>query len=265
MSKKTLTIIYTAIVITVLPLETLAINVDTDIGSGDQVPIPGKSLTCSGFWIDIICAIKQIADIINTIRDISNSLLNWVPHSFPFGGPILSSEPACRFGFNSYTKSPWPICILGFCTWPMIGPVPISWELGGKAIEIGPPVPSGGKIITFPWISKIYRHHTEDRDEPWALGLGFTPFPLDEINELLDDIRIWILAGLGPCWVPQFTGEFAECLNNFHLECVPSGKKDPAGNDVYKVIRILGTSKENAPKEALDNLKKSFPSFPWPL
>jgi hypothetical protein len=259
----------TIILFSLIAHSSLAIGEDTGIGTD----VPEGSLTCSGPWTQLICVIKQVSDIIKSIQEISNSISNWVPHSFPFGGPILSSERACQFKFDSWTRIPNPLCLIGICTPPTIaiGPVPISWNLGGRAIEVGPPVPSDGKIIAFPWISKIYDNHTENRKGPWSLGLGFTPFPLDEINRSLSSLRIWIPPDAinPPCdtiyaklFLPLAGVE--ECLDNFRFECLASGEKDSSGNDVYKVIRLLGTSQEDVPAETLQELRNSFPSFPWP-
>jgi hypothetical protein len=256
-----------------LPQNAFALNEDPTIGTGPEVPEIG-SLTCSGFWTKLICAIKTIADVIKDIRNLSSTLSNWLPHSFPFGGPILSSEQACSFKFTSYTSFPNPFypCTPVLCPGNIVaGPIDVTWGLGGRAIEVGPPVPSGGKVIAFPWISKVYDNHTENRAGPWSLGLGFTPFPLDEINKSLENIIIWIPPNPfnPPCstvlanWLLPPTSP-QECIENLRFECLASGEKDQQGNDIYKVIRLLGTSKEDVPQDALNSLRSSFPTFPWP-
>jgi hypothetical protein len=141
-------------------------------------------------------------------------------------------------------------------------------------------VPSEGYVIDFPFISQIYENHTENRVGPWALGLGFSPFPLDEINDALGQLKLRFppsvneLANL-PCYVPsaesilactkgsQF-GYAGACVDSISLDCKASGEKDSSGNDIYKVIRLLGTSHDDVPQDALDGLRQSFPGFSWP-
>jgi hypothetical protein len=254
-----------------------ALTTDTGIGTGDQAPGSLTQISCNGPWTKLICVVKKISDVIETISDISKTITDWVPHFFPFGGPILSSEQACEFKFDLTTWAINPACAFGFCFPPTIpyGPFPITWGLAGRAIEVGPPVPTDGKIIAFPWISKIYQNHTENRAGPWALGLGFTPFPLDEINTSLDAIRIWIpplpssFAGIDPqCWNGGWTilpaPYYGACLEDIRFECLASGKTDEQGNDVYKVIRRLGTSPNDVQPEVMDVLRQNYPNFPWP-
>jgi len=188
------------------------------------------------------------------------------------------SERACTFKFDEYTFA-YTICTPLGCYTPAIGPITVPIPLVGRGIIVGPPVPTytgsfdptnptvippGGKVIAFPWISRIFEQHTENRAGPWALGLGFTPFPLGEINTALDSIRIRIPPNVldlanTPCWVPvpgYYTGV---CFDNLRFDCSASGELDPiTGLEIYKVIRLLGTSKDNAPASA-------FPTgFPVP-
>lgn len=272
MAKKLIVIIIClSIFASTIPRLAFGFNVPSDIGTGTQIPATG-SLSCVGIWTKIICVIKKIADIIKTVQKITKAL-DYVPHQFPFGGPILSSERACELKFRSTT---WiGVYILGYWA-PIPGTFTISKSLVGRAIEVGPPVPSGGKVIAFPWISKIYQQHTEKRAGPWALGLGFSPFPLKDINDALKSIRIWIppnpldtscfgFAAAGYVSGAYYgrVGFLAQCFDNFQFDCQASGEKDPQGNDIYKVIRLLGTSKDDVPQETLQRLKTSFPSFPW--
>lgn len=247
----------------------------SDPNIGTQVP-PSGTFACTGPWTKVICAIRRVTDFMRTIRKLTK-VLGYIPHQFPFGGPILSSERACSFKFDEYTFA-FTICIpFAGCWTPALGPVPITIPLGGRAIVVGPPVPTypkstnpndpvpppGGKVIAFPWISKIYRNHTENRAGPWALGLGFSPFPLKNINDALGGIKVRIPPNYldpldSPCWVPVAGFYIGVCLDDFHFDCAESGEKDQFGNDIYKVIRLLGTSPNNAPARAFP------PGFPVP-
>ena len=268
MTKKLIAITVLVSILTLtIPKHTFGIVIPPDIGTGSQIPATG-GLVCTGPFTKIICVVKKVSDVIRTIQKITKSL-DYLPHSFPFGGPILSSEQACSFHFDEYTfiSGTLTYCSIIGCFQFGAGPVPISIPLTNRAIEVGPPVPSGGKIISFPWISKIYENHTENRAGPWALGLGFSPFPLGDINNALGSIKIRIPPNQlsiidAPCWAPiwpnggTYTGV---CIDDIRFDCKVSGEKDPQGNDIYKVIRLLGTSRENAPASA-------FPSgFTLPL
>ena len=112
----------------------------------------------------------------------------------------------------------------------------------GDAIRIGNPVPIKppttvpyGRIIIFPFISNPYDWQTHDRAGPWALGLGFTPFPLDKINDALAGIKFPVFGGF---------------VDQVSISCKDSGEFDSDGNSIYKVIRLIGTSKQNAPVSA---------------
>ena len=261
----TLTIVLFIIFTSIIPKDTLGLIIPPDIGTGTQVPSGSGSLSCAGTWTKIICVIKKTSDIIKSIQKVTRALDN-VPHSFPFGGPILSSERACSFKFSETVWAPNPF--FGIPPTLPYGPFPITIPLGGRAIVVGPPISSGGKVIAFPWISQIYDQHTENRAGPWALGLGFSPFPLKDINDPLRDIKIWIppLPFDPPCSVGGFASAYiGSCTTNFHFECQASGEKDASGNDIYKVIRKLGTSKDDVPASTLQELKTKFPSFSWPL
>lgn len=181
----------------------------------------------------IVNVIRRVAGYIEKIRK-AGHFLGYIPHSFPFGGHITSSERACSFKFWIWTYICYgPLgCYQTPC--PNCGFIP----LGGRAIKVGPPLASPGKIIIFPWISDVYRNHSEKRVGPWALGLGFTPFPLAEINDALGLIEIPpgppCGSRIGPPYVPN-------CFDHFHISCQASGEKDRTGGDIYKVIRKLGT------------------------
>ena len=170
--------------------------------------------------------ITQIVSIFRTsfraVRDVRNAAGN-IPHIFPFGGRIQTSGNGCAIRFWV-----WVCTIWGCFPCPNCGYVPIP----GTTITVGQPLPvspSPGKIFTFPFISDVYRNHAEERVGPWALGLGFTPFPLDLINDALGQIPA-IPYGFG--WIDHFS-----------LSCPKSGEKGPNGEDIYKVIRKLGTSR----------------------
>lgn len=176
--------------------------------------------------------VTDIRDIIKAVQTVSK-VVGLIPHKFPFGGHITSSERACSFKAWIWASTPLSFGI------PVPCPNCLYIPLGGRAIEVGPPVPTNGKVITFPWISDIYKNHAENRVGPWALGLGFTPFPLKSINDSLGKIVITIpITGAPTCAVNFGTGI---CLDHFHFACSSSGT-DSTGNDIYKVILKLGTS-----------------------
>jgi hypothetical protein len=171
--------------------------------------------------------IKKVVDVLKTsykyygvVKDYAK-LPGYIPHTFPFGGHITSSERACSLKWTN-----WVIIYTPVGYFPV--PIPGYWPIPGRAIEVGPPIPSNGKVIDFPFISDIYRNNQEDRVGPWALAIGFTPFPLDQIND-----------ALGLITIPLPAGGWAD---NFHMDCSSSGEKDKEGNDIYKVILKLGTS-----------------------
>jgi len=158
-----------------------------------------------------------------SINKFGNALDGYIPHNFSFGGHITSSERACSLkgwiwyvGPPLFIPTPCPNCFY----WPFA-------PFGGRAIKVGPPIASPGKVIVFPWISDVYRNKQEHRVGPWALGLGFTPFPLHEINDALGSIPP----------IPYGAG----WIDHLHIDCQASGEKDLEGNDIYKVIRKLGT------------------------
>lgn len=190
----------------------------------------------------IVGIIKDVGSVLRTIRNVSRSLDAWVPHSFPFGGHIETSERACEISFTAWIWVTNPACLIGFCFPPTI---PIPWDidipLGGRAISSGPPVPTPGKVITFPFISDIYRNYSQNRVGPWDLGLGFTPFPLDELNRALEGIEIGIPPSPTDCPGGPIEPFGKICLNNFEFECVTSGDTDRNGRPIYKVILKLGT------------------------
>lgn len=244
-----------SIVSLVIPQNTFGFSYpDPDSGS---TSVPGR-LSCVGFWNKIICVAKKIADALKIVFRIKKVVDN-LPHSFPFGGHILTSERACSLKFNEITWWGINYCPPGYCPFPTpFGPVPITIALGGRAIRVGEPVPivppttsPYGRAIVFPWISDVYKNHAENRVGPWALGLGFTPFPLDEINRELGGIRFrWPPSIIDEsCFIPDpsYFGRvsfipLAICVENFRFECLDSGEFDQNGNPVYKVIRKLGTS-----------------------
>ncbi len=236
-----------------------------------------QNLICSTWLAKLICEVKKISDYMKTIREFSK-LATLVPHWFPFGGPILASDTACGFRLRAYVYVPNPGCFVGACfpgpTIPV--PVPIPIPLGGNAIVVGPPLPTypdpgtfnfstgqippGGWVITFPWISQIYRNYTEDRAGPWALGLGFSPFPLAQLNSAIDDLIIWIPPKpepICPNWFVSYPIGTV-CITDFNFDCKESGERDAQGNDIYKVILKLGTSPQDAPASAFP------PGFPIP-
>lgn len=167
----------------------------------------------------IIGIFRDSYEAVRTSRDAAGS----IPHTFPFGGRITSSGNGCAIRFWI-----WVCTIFGCFPCPNCGYIPIP----GTTITVGEPLPISpppGKIFTFPFISDVYRTHSEERVGPWALGLGFTPFPLKQINMAFDQIPP-IPYGFG--W-----------LDHFSLSCPASGEKSPSGDDIYKVIRKLGTSR----------------------
>lgn len=267
--KLVVTIILLSIFSSAIPRPAFGLNVPNDIGTGNDAPGLGESLNCSGTWLKLICILKKTHDFIQTVQQITN-ILGFIPHTFPFGGPILSSETACSFHFDEYTFA-FTICTpFTGCWTPALGPVPISIPLGGRAIRVGDPMPITppttapyGRIIAFPWISKIYDQHTENRAGPWSLGLGFTPFPLGEINNSLGSIKIRIPPNYldsidAPCWTPVFGSYIGVCIDDLRFDCLASDEKDSSGLDIYKVIMKLGTSLDDAPPTA-------FPTnFPFP-
>lgn len=177
----------------------------------------------------IIEGVKTALDLYKAITG-TTGVPGYVPHKFPFGGHIISSENACSLKFRAW----FPICT------PLTGcimvPTPsISTVRFGRAIEVGDPVPTLGKVITFPYVSDLYRNRQENRVGPWALGLGFTPFPLDKINDALKTLRF--PDPLTPCNL-----QYPFCVDNIHIDCTASGEKDINGEDIYKVILKLGTS-----------------------
>lgn len=219
---------------------------DPDSGS---TSVPGR-LSCTGFWTRIICVVRRVADALRVVFRIKK-VVDSLPHSFPFGGHILTSERACSLKFDEYVIV--TICSPLGCWGTPFGPVPITLGLGGRAIRVDTPVPivppttsPYGRAIVFPWISDVYQRHSEGRVGPWALGLGFTPFPLRDINNALGGIRIRIpllpLYDSAPCWTPIFGGYNGSCTENFRFECLDSGEFDQNGEPVYKVIRKLGTA-----------------------
>ena len=261
MTKKALAIILIFSVFSLTtPWDAFGLNPTIPIPDSGSTSIPGR-LSCTGFWAKAICIIKKIADLIKTITKITK-FLSFVPHGFPFGGHILTSERACSLKFDEYTFISGQ---LTYCTIIPIpscfqfgaGPVPITIPLGGRAIRVGTPTPivppttsPYGRAIVFPWISDVYKNHQEKRVGPWALGLGFTPFPLRKINAELGSIKIrFPLNQLSlfdpPCWTPiwpnggSYTGV---CIDNIRFDCKDSGEYLPNGDPVYKVIRKLGTA-----------------------
>jgi hypothetical protein len=176
---------------------------------------------------DFVGKIKQVAGYIKNIKNVAhgNDLGEDVPHTFVFGGKITHSE---RSGCEIRVK----FCPAGIC-W--IGVSVIRIPLGGVTIEVGPPVESPeeeeeeeededededeGQMFTFPGISDVYANYNEDQEDVWTLGLGFTPFPIDKINDALDNIP--------PIPVPYGT------IDDFHLECSDNNKN---------VILKIGTS-----------------------
>ena len=181
--------------------------------------------------IELVRKLKTYYDAYKNSSSIN--LPGYVPHKFPFGGRITSTEQACSLKFWQWYLVCYPV--IGCYMTPFPGYIP----LGGSAITTGEPLPvkpPPGRVITFPFISQIYNNHTEDRVGPWDLGIGFTPFPLDQINSILEAITIPPTVTCSPT---TYTGA---CFDHFHIDCSASGEKDRNGNDIYKVILKLGTS-----------------------
>lgn len=171
--------------------------------------------------LSIVNIVKAVTGSIRAATSISTVLDGYVPHKFPFGGHITSSERACSLKGWIWIPTPFgPVPCVNCLYWPFA-------PFGGRAIKVGPPVASPGKVIVFPWISDVYRNKQENKIGPWALGLGFTPFPLKQINDALGLITIPYGAG----WI-----------DHLHIACQASGEKDLNGNEIYKVILKLGTS-----------------------
>ncbi|OGN08014.1 MAG: hypothetical protein A3C61_02155 [Candidatus Yanofskybacteria bacterium RIFCSPHIGHO2_02_FULL_39_10] len=188
--------------------------------------------------LDFVRLANSIRNYYKTVSQgvqVAKTGFGYVPHGFPFGGHITSSERACSFKFWVWPLICYPVvgCIQTPC--PNCGYIPLS----GRAIKVGPPLASPGKIIEFPWITDSYRNDSQNRVGPWTLGLGFTPFPLKQINDILGKISLPNpLQGCGP----QNGNGGPVCFDHFHIDCQASGEKDQAGNDIYKVIRKIGTS-----------------------
>lgn len=169
--------------------------------------------------------IKNIVSIFKAIykgyETVSKVAAN-VPHKFIFGGHITHSEGGCSLKFTTHTR----IVVLGV---PVVVPIPGLIPLGGNTIEVGPPVNSpGGQMFTFPGITDIYRNNSQGRVGPWALGIGFAPFPIDKINDALGKLPSIPPGGCGQTQGSEF------CVDNFHLDCSDNNKN---------VILKIGTSK----------------------
>lgn len=170
----------------------------------------------------IIDAIRKAVKFIIAIK---NANLK-VPGIFVFGGRITHSKGGCKIKYRVWTT----VCYGIFGCWatPFPGfPIP----LGGNTIEVGPPISSPkGQMFTFPGITDIYMNKRQGKVGPWALGIGWKPFPIKQINEALKNIEISI--GGGACYVrPQSIGQ--TCVNNFHLDCSDNNEN---------VILKIGTS-----------------------
>lgn len=155
----------------------------------------------------VLSAIRTAVGFLQAIKQAGNN-----PGMFKFGGHITHSEGGCHIKYMVFIY----VCAFGFpCVFPG---VPIS--IGGNTIEVGPPLPGPtGQMFTFPGISDIYNNHHEDQEGVWALGLGYSPFPIDRINDALGNIpNIPIPDGF---------------LFNFSLDCSENNKN---------VILKLGTS-----------------------
>lgn len=138
------------------------------------MPTPSHAFSITG----IVDAIKKAIKFINVYKNAKSK----IPGLFVFGGRITHSEGGCaiKYWVFIYTAPPFgqPITFPG-------PPIPI----GGTTIEVGPPIRSPkGQIFTFPYVSDVYKNNSEKRVGPWALGIGFTPFPIDKINDALDNI-----------------------------------------------------------------------------
>jgi hypothetical protein len=136
-----------------------------------------------------------------------------IPRVFPFGGHITHAEGGCHIKYWVFIYSAPPF------GQPLTFPgVPIP--LGGDTIEVGPPLKSPeGQLFTFPYVSQIYANNNQDTEGVWALGIAFSPFPIDEINDVLGEIP----------HIPIPDGY----LYDFHLDCSKDNKN---------VILQLGTS-----------------------
>ena len=167
--------------------------------SGVLVPAPTHAFSLS--------IITKAFSIFKSFKTSTEQAQPNIPHTFPFGGHITSSEDGCKLHYWVFTV------VLGVqVTFPGF-PIPI----GGPAIEVGPPVSTPGEVFIFPFISDVYRNNRENRVGPWALGIGWTPFPINQINDAL--------ALIPPITIGNVT------FYNFSLSC-------PSDNVVLK----LGTS-----------------------
>lgn len=167
---------------------------------------------------NFIGTIRSVVGFIKTLKNLKtgNNLPENVPHIFVFGGHITHSEGGCALNFKVIIYGVGITCF-GICAIP----------LGGTTLEVGPPVDSPeGQMFTFPYISDIYANHSEGREGPWALGIGFTPFPIDEINDALGKIPD-IYVGTYP-----YVGNVY--IGNWYLKCSDNDKN---------VILKMGTSK----------------------
>ncbi len=164
------------------------------------------------FDFDFIGKIKDIAGYVKTAQGaIDNSASEDTPHRFIFGGKITHSEGGCHIKAKF---CPAGICKVG------VSVITIPIPNGGNTIEVGSPVPSPkGQMFTFLGITDIYANKNTDKEGHWALGTGFTPFPIDKINDALGKI-------------PNIPVPYGS-IGDFHLECSKSNKA---------VILKIGTS-----------------------
>jgi hypothetical protein len=168
-----------------------------------SIPRPAHAL----FGLDFV---RTIADSFGRARDAAESVQNPIPHVFPFGGLITDTSGGCFLKFTIIVCTP-----VGCFPGPGAVPFPDSTTL----VVGRPGLPSPGEIFTFPGVTKVLPSYNEGKRNHWTLGLGWTPFPIDQINSALD-------------LVPAVSTGVVTFLN-FHLDCSDSNQH---------VVLLIGTS-----------------------
>lgn len=133
------------------------------------VPKPARALSFD--------TIGKIAGALKAFRDFLASNPG-APGRFVFGGRITDRQGSgCDLAVSGVTHSTPPI---PFYEVPIPLPIP--------ALKTGTPIATPDWVLIFPFISNVYETHNEDKVGPWALGLGYYPLPIDQINAALDAI-----------------------------------------------------------------------------
>jgi hypothetical protein len=177
--------------------------------------------------------IGRLISIFQTLKEFSETDPRLI---FPFGGKIEKAGGGCAITFRF-----WFLVVLGDVGFPMSYPPPFcifcpkpKIPLGGANILVGDPKGSPGDMFTLPWITDIYEFKKQGTVGVWALGTAFGPFPIERVNEILDEISINLASPGSGC--PGFStyGPYIPyCFDNFKLEC---------SEDNRNVILKIGTS-----------------------